>query len=292
VQLVLVKMRYGKIGKVADTPGDPRKRSARASWRPSRIVDDLLGARLEESYLEWLVSYGAEQPIVDLLNNPDLATIVETGDEQGLGGWLELAIASAAGFLVPSDPGLFMRWRSESASGKAGKATMDLERQLAALQRQFVAAVTAASRGELSPLLADELAAVRRKKGGMVEVDTLAQLGAWCLEYLLRDGPVSVRECHGCGYLWIGERAGRFCVRPAPGQKTTCRALRSYESFAAANPDFNRERRRLYERRRRGSLTVSDYHAWKDKNHPGERGTDWLPYEEWLAVRQESSFPG
>jgi hypothetical protein len=271
---MIVRLRYGKVGRVAGLADDRRDPDAQASWRPAHVVDSILGARAERTYVEELFAYRAEGLIADAVAYPSAEAWIAAQPD-----WFGALARAVSLFIVPDDDQIFTGYATQKPA-----ALRKLDRELASLRQRFTGAALAATRGELSPLLARELAAIKRLPRGAVEVSTLAELGAWCLEVVLREGPITLRECENCGYPWIAERHGRFCLRPAPGQRTTCRALAAQSDFVAAHGDFDRERRKLYARQRRGTLSPGEYRGWKDNNHPGARGTTWLPFEEWDAA--------
>lgn len=247
-----MSLRYGRAHladpRAAKTPNVEDKKSipgvlAQAysvdSWRPARVVDDLLGYRAEVEYLTYLAARYVR------LVNPE-GTLPTSLDE--LSG---LVAGLSAGIEVTAYPALVR------------------------------AAVKQAEGGILAPELAPHLSRVQRLPRGIVDVPDMTSFVAWCLEVVLRDGPVTVTTCASCGKPWLQDRGAEFCDRPAPRTLVSCRALDAQRRYVADHGDFHRQRRRLYDRTKRGTLGESVYREWLEANRPGALGKTWVRFEDW-----------
>jgi hypothetical protein len=163
-----------------------------------------------------------------------------------------------------------------------------------------------ATQGRLSPFLASHLARVTRLADRTIEATDLPALAAWALEEKLRGGPVRVAFCLMCGRRWLPDRHAVYCRRPAPDRHlvanrdalieagdwpwglpvATCREVAKQAAYRERHGDFMRERKKLYERARRGTLDANAYKAWLTGNRPGERETTWVSFEDWKAGKR------
>jgi uncharacterized protein DUF6076 len=255
---VQIKTRYGKAV-LLDDPS--------ISWRPSRVVDDLLGLRTDVPYQTYLLMrYGLQQQPPELVEltaggDPDMAAekITET--------WLQNVMRFAFGVDEPTAPAL--------------------ERAKEQWKELFSAAASRAAVGELAPELAPLLARARRLPGGTVDVPDLPSFAAWCLEERLRHGPVPLQVCENCGQPWLAERGARYCKRPAnPGTMVSCRSLVAHSRYLSEHRNFHRQRRRLYDRMKRGTLPEQEYDAWKAANRPGPLGKTWVSWDDWKTGKR------
>lgn len=222
-------MRYGKAELLATEP-NPAELSGLepVAWRPSRVVDDVLGVLRppddDESYRGYLL--GEYQP---------LAAITVTG-------WGDFA-------------------------------------------RTILRAADEGQPGQIPwPQLAPFLAGITYLPGEVVRVDGFPAFVAWCLLELIRAGNLKLVTCENCGIPWTGEGGSAFCSRPAPGRTETCNKIMAQRRYIERHPDFNRERKRLYERVARGTLPRDEYDQWLKANRPGARFMTWMPFDAWKAL--------
>jgi hypothetical protein len=271
-------LRYGKL----IDPHDSHQRGL----RPARVVDDVLGLRAEQVYLGYLGFRYLWTPklvrVQQRVGGPEVEPPTLPQLLADLRGWMgadrppppktEQILDSIAPFVLPGQ---------ERFPGRLTELQADFDE----LRGRFARAVGEAAQGILSPEIALDLARVRRVDDGVIEGDDLPALAAWCLEELLRRGPVDVADCDLCGLPWLRERGVRFCMRPAPGHGASCRSVAAQTRFRSVNRQYHRERKRLYERVRRGTLPREEYERWLRENRPGVEGRDWKRFE------HESSLP-
>lgn len=141
--------------------------------------------------------------------------------------------------------------------------------------------------------LAPFLASVKQKDGPAVDIPDLPALAAWCLLNLtVASSKVRAVECPSCNRPWLTGRAsrgGRYCNRPAPGKRTTCSQTNKHAVFAERRADWNREYRKIYARKLRGSISEQDWNEWRALHADAaiiERG-GWLPFDSWIASRAD-----
>jgi hypothetical protein len=267
-----VKLRYGRTVSLRDTP-KPN------SWQPARVVDDLLALRAERPYLLHVLKYSAEA---------QAARWAVEGKKQLAPADLTASGEEFARFLLlePGQMGELMLY----INGQTDEPPADVVAVFDELREAFDRAAKDAAAGRTSPELADHLTRVERLEPRTVEVPDIAAFGAWCLELLLEGGPIKLATCELCGYPWLPSRAtGHYCQRPAPGRQTTCRVVASVNQYGQAHAKFKNERRRLYERMKRGTLDENEYQTWKRENRPGKKGKDWRDFETWKARRKETT---
>lgn len=230
------------------------------------IVDDILGLPANEQRAPYMVLTHARYespPQARRDARPSLKELVRILGEAVAD--LEANPAKAKGLI------------DESAAFVLGDATLNTPANCAQLRATFERAATEAADGRLSPELAPHLARVRRLRGGVVEVEDFVALAAWALEEKLRDGPVQTAVCPSCGALWLPERHGVYCQRPL----FSCRANAKQQTYRERHGDFQRERKKLYERARRGTLSFDVYDRWLEANRPGPKGKTWVPFDKW-----------
>jgi len=125
-----------------------------------------------------------------------------------------------------------------------------------------------------------------------IEVPSLSVLAAWALDHHIhralshRDADY-VAACDHCNRLWFGRpRADfRYCDRPAPGLTMTCAQLHAHERFARERVEWSKEYRKIMARKVRGTVSEGEFRLWKASCKPGERGKDWIPFDEWKAQK-------
>lgn len=259
-----VEFRNGRAY-LLDTP-------ATVSWRPVEFLNLLIGARPEADYVGRLLLPPAE---------------VIAG-EWAAGGYQpitreELARRSSADFAA---------WLGieEDLTSHFPYTAMDelcelLAPRLAELRDLFQVAVrAAANEGRLHERLAAPFATVTRlDRARLVDAPDAVAFGAWCLNRLLHSArELKLDTCPLCKEPWLRERRDAlYCSRPAPGVRTTCRALAAQRAYAEAHSAYSRERRRLAQLARRGRLTADELAGWRAANRPGTHGLDWISYDEW-----------
>lgn len=276
------KLRYGQA-KLVDDP--------RLSWRPARVVDDLLGLRREQTYVTHLhFRYGG------LCAPKDIDTWPLVGTPPASVAELLGRMDDLKRLLAMMEPETLQReakdlrenltaWRTDVLGFVLGVwdvASKDAYWSAAAdLRSLFVSAAWRAANGQLDPALAPHLARVERMQGGIVGVPDLPAFAAWCLEETLRKGPPHVEECGSCGNPWLVERGARYCARSAPETIATCRSLDAHKRYVEKHGNFHRQRRRLYDRMKRGTLSTQEYREWLDVNRPGLLGRTWVAWDDW-----------
>jgi hypothetical protein len=255
-----------------------------ASWRPSELVDRLIGLRAEPWYLAGLLLWPAH----------DIASAWEAAGRPESEQWTALDEPSAQSHLEE-----FARWlavdprlaRSIGAVFSGREPNPRFEEALDETSVLFTEGATiAAEEGRLAEALAPQLARVRRvDRLRTVDVPDVQALGVWCLQRMLDSGrQFSLRNCELCGLPWLAVReGGRYCSRPAPGHRSTCQAVAAQERYAASHGDYSAERRRLGQLVRRGRLGKRSYDAWKRDNHPGAEGKEWRRFDAWKQRRKE-----
>jgi hypothetical protein len=154
------------------------------------------------------------------------------------------------------------------------------------LPDRFLAACRQATEGHLSVSLAPLLERVLYRPGAEADEipnGDLATLAAWSLDQTLRLFPIEIRECQLCHLPWLSppQQASHNCERPYPGRAMSCRALKKDEHFRESQRDWRREYKRLYERRKRGTLSEADWDAWRAENSHDA----WYPFDEWNKRR-------
>jgi hypothetical protein len=175
---------------------------------------------------------------------------------------------------------------------QAAAAQIDRIRdEIQALRRRkipdrFLAACQQAEQGHLSARLAGFLERIVHRAG--VEPDEVPEadlptLATWALDQALRQRPLELRECPLCKRPWIAspEQPSPYCDRPYPGRSMSCRGLKKDEHFRESQRDWRREYKRLYERRKRGTLSEADWRAWRAENDADA----WFPFDEWQKRR-------
>jgi hypothetical protein len=248
------------------------------SWRPTELIDHLIGLRPEPGYLASLLLWPAH----------DIAAAWDAAGQPDSGRWANLSMDEFARWLAV-DPALSSTGLGAVLGGRDPDPGF-----LEALDVTSVlfteGAETAATEGRLTEALAPHLARVRRiDRLGTVEVPDIRAFGAWCLNRLLDSRrQFSLRTCELCGLPWLAVReAGRYCSRPAPGHRSSCRAVAAQERYTASHADYSAERRRLGQLARRGRLGKREYAAWKQDNGPGAEGREWRRYDDWKQRRKE-----
>ncbi len=166
--------------------------------------------------------------------------------------------------------------------------------RLLQLGLQFERAVASAAHGVFDAAeLGAHLGAIQHTGRGTARM--AAPQGFWpfpslctlALQELLRRGPLKPRPCINCGLPWLGARGNpQACFRPAIGRLTACAKVTARDRFRERNPEFFRERAKLYERVRRGTLQLEIYHGWREANSPGEKGEAWASFEDWQAGKR------
>jgi len=260
---VLIRFRHGRAV-LDELPGW-------VSWRPTKLLDLLMGVRVDPWYIAMLSVYPAEKWILEWT-----ATGQPKFTQQGLEtyarartDWLGLSLEDVLAF-----------WEKPDEPPEA------LAETLLGMKTLFQHAVSAAmNERKLVPELLPHLARVRWPEDRQAaDVPDVTAFGAWSVTQLLtkrrRESVLAV--CVHCGEPWLPPRRdARYCWRQAPGRQSSCRATAAQHAYLESHGDYSRERRRLGQRVRRGRLDQREYDAWKQRNRPGDRGVDWVPFDEW-----------
>jgi hypothetical protein len=135
--------------------------------------------------------------------------------------------------------------------------------------------------------LASFLETVERTGSERITVPTLPSLAAWALSRSA-DSAVTVSTCGECGLPWISRQPVDYCYRPAPGKTMTCAQLHAHARFAEQRAEWNREYRRIYARKLRGTITHTDWRRWvtaaqlfREATRWGQAGPTTLTWEIW-----------
>ena len=210
------------------------------SWSLSAVVDDLIGLRPDPGYVNHLTErYG-----------PLLKADFRQGQRAVRGG----------------DNGL--------ADELLHKLRIDAD----STRRAFTSGAEQAELGLLSPDLAPFLALIQWMPGtGAVISPAIEALGAWCLFEIVRTRWATVVPCENCGVPFVRLGHARYCTRPVPGNASlaACQELAAQRTHRSKHGDYQRERKRLHERKRRGRLSQEEYDAWRRSNNP----TNWRRFE-------------
>jgi hypothetical protein len=125
---------------------------------------------------------------------------------------------------------------------------------------------------------------------GAIEVPSLAVLAAWALEREVQRRVDWLSDCPICHRPWYTRprtlasalaEPNRYCARPAPGLTVTCAQLEATDRFARERSEWSKEYRKVMARKLRGTVSRSDFEAWKAVSNPGKRSEDWTPFDEW-----------
>lgn len=245
---MLIALRHGRATAVDDPD---------VSWSLSAPIDDLMGLMPDPNYVAHLARrYG---PLLE----PDFRK-----RQRALRG----------GDKGPSpayDPGLRL----------ADELLHKIRLDAGTTRRAFTVGAQEAEDGHLSRELAPFFALIQWIPGsGVLIAPEIEALGAWCLIEIVRSRRVMVVACENCGVPFVSLGRARYCSRPVPGSASlaVCRELASQRTHRTKHGDYQRERKRLHERKRRGLLTQSTYDDWSRENSP----TDWKQFDEWANDRQ------
>jgi hypothetical protein len=138
--------------------------------------------------------------------------------------------------------------------------------------------------GKLAPLLEE----VEHAGPSTITVPSLPALAAWALSRAGQSAAVSI--CGECGLPWISRTAVDYCYRPAPGKTMTCAQLHAHVRFAEQRAEWNREYRRIYARKLRGTVSEEDWKHWRtDATWLRKNANFNLAYDMWKALRQHGS---
>jgi hypothetical protein len=136
--------------------------------------------------------------------------------------------------------------------------------------------------GELAALLET----VERTGSDRISVPSLPSLAAWALSCSAESAAI-VSICGECGLPWISRTAVDYCYRPAPGKTITCAQLHAHARFAELRGEWNREYRRIYARKLRGTVSEEDWNQWLTVANPLRKKQDIiLPYDMWKNYMQ------
>jgi hypothetical protein len=262
------------------------------------IVDDVLGLRWDEPYFAHLARKYYRPFERDLRDVDDHVPdeIVDATrralDEAGDGAdprTFAILIGRLDEFLAAGAPDLeHQQFENARARALHGDARPYWRRR----RDHFEGAVFAAAEGKPSAVVGEHLTRIRVLPGGAVDIPAdLYALASWSLAELLRGGPVRVSICPSCDRPWLPDRDATHCRRPAPGRFASCRDVAKQARFVEAHPEFHRERKKLAERVRRGTLDRGEFGLWASENEPDK----WIPFDEWKAAqirRNETTTTG
>ena len=224
---------------------------------------------------------------------------------------LEAALRPAVAIAKPvndvlgfRDEDRYIDWL-EGEWGDLAPSKGDIPGLLAARDLLTAVAIAARDRRIDYAALAPYLTAVEHfgsALGHTIEVPSLPVLAAWALDRELQRGLDPFERCVSCdrlGFVRLTRRSdpgsqlaaalggGDWrCARPAPGLTITCAQLAAHDRFARERGDWSREYRKVMARKLRGTVSEADFRAWKATSGPGERGRDWLPYDEWKPTTE------
>jgi Family of unknown function (DUF6076) len=126
-----------------------------------------------------------------------------------------------------------------------------------------------------------------------IEVPSLAALAAWALVQEVEHGSHVLRQCSSCQRPFFARvPAGMtrlaaatvlewYCQRPAPGLTISCAQVHAVDRFGREREEWSREYRKVMARKLRGTVSEKEFRAWKAVSGPGERGKDWIPFDQW-----------
>lgn len=141
--------------------------------------------------------------------------------------------------------------------------------------------------GTLAPLLE----AVEHAGPDKIRIPSLPSLAAWALSGAGQSSTVSI--CGECGLPWISRQPVDYCYRPAPGKTMTCAQFHAHARFAELRAEWNREYRRIYARKLRGTVTEGDWKQWLAVARPLHKEANLvLPYDSWKAYMSGGPHPG
>lgn len=140
---------------------------------------------------------------------------------------------------------------------------------------------------------ADDLANIAYDAfGAEVTARSFPDLAFWSLKDSVESG-FGLSECEECGYWWISHAArhpkaaefSTYCRRPHPGGKMSCHQLHAHDRFARRRADWNKEYRRIYARKLRGTVSEQDWLDWRNDPHGSARAPEhFLNFDSWKLV--------
>jgi hypothetical protein len=212
----------------------------------ARPVNDLLGLRDEERYLDWLEGqWGELAP-----SRESIAELIDLRDK----------LASIA----------------DETTNELGRIEGKLDYERLA---PFLSQITYREGDIDVPSLAvlAAWALVREVERGVDVRVTCPSCGRpWFARGARRGDALLERDSDEGGLI-----AAYNCSRPAPGLTMTCAQLHAHDRFAREREDWNREYRKVMARKLRGSVSEEEFRAWRSVSSAGERGKDWTPFDEW-----------
>ena len=137
--------------------------------------------------------------------------------------------------------------------------------------------------GELAPFLET----VEHTGPDKITVPSLPSLAAWALSRGA-DSATTVSTCGECDLPWISRQPVDYCYRPAPGKTMTCAQLHAHARFAKQRTEWNREYRRIYARKLRGTVSDADWHDWVTATKPIRKANgpvDAYTFDHWQQYK-------
>jgi hypothetical protein len=191
------------------------------------------------------------------------ATVLRRGNIRINGQRFPIAAVTATNDLIGlRDDAKYLRWTESTWQDLAPR------RQLRRWLAEGVPALLARAAEQLREQgtlpyseLAPYLETVERTDPDRITVPSLPSLAAWALSRSADSGAI-VSICGECGLPWISRRTVDYCYRPAPAKTITCAQLHAHARFAKQRTDWNREYRRIYARKLRGTVSNTDWRAW------------------------------
>lgn len=148
---------------------------------------------------------------------------------------------------------------------------------------RFVEAARRATEGRFPYAEMADLLGRLRFAPGQLDAPDLPTLAAWALQEATQRG-YRARKCEECGYLWLSSRdPARYCYRPARGGLTTCAQLHAHERFAGRRDRWNKEYRRIYARKLRGTVSDEEWGAWRAEA-TSQAPEFFVPFDLWKQL--------
>jgi hypothetical protein len=133
--------------------------------------------------------------------------------------------------------------------------------------------------GRIADELAPALSRVTYPEPGTIGYpDQAALCAAYVLELVRL--PAALAVCPSCQAPWVPAETSpaEFCDRPSLGRSDTCASYARQERFRQRHPAYDRERKKIYQRVSRGTLSQETYREWLETQTPD----DWTPFDEWV----------
>jgi hypothetical protein len=201
------------------------------------------------------------------------------------------AAAVANDVIALRDDRPYLDWMEAQWPGLVGRR--QLRRWIAEGQPELLsqAAMLARAEGRLAyTKLGELLEAVERPDADTIRVNSLLPLAAWALARSWDTG-LNVSVCAECGNPWLSRQPVDFCYRPAPNRTTTCAGVHAHTRFAEQRAAWNKEYRKVYNRKHRGTVAERDWRQWLAEATWLRKNANGfvLPFDYWAALKQPTS---